>query len=337
MFNPYPSLPYQIKNYVLNSIIGQGGFAIVYKATNVLYNRDFAVKVICQSKISNRNVSSFEAEIKSLTQLDHPNVIRLYDYFKEDDHLFLVLEYCSGGTLEDKILKEEEMSFEAQIKICSQIVSALNYCYDQNIAHRDIKTSNVLIDGNGRIKVTDFGLSQVISHDQNMHQFGGSLHYYSPEICKKVSFNPFKSDVWALGVLFYRLFTYSYPFDGVTEHEIKTKIIDGFYPEKLTGLIGKVVRKMLTPCPEERISIYQLSKMEIFNSPKVNIFANGGKKLLPIPNQAQVNRLRRFSKGCSNVIFHNSKSNENSPQLAKCMNLFCSQTFLSAPLVSEPT
>ena len=112
MFNPYPNLPYQIKNYVLNSIIGQGGFAVVYKARNILYDRDFAVKVICQSKLS--SASTYEAEIQSLTQLDHPNVIRLYDFFKEDSNLFLVLEYCGGGTSSN--LSTDSFCFEILLR-----------------------------------------------------------------------------------------------------------------------------------------------------------------------------------------------------------------------------
>lgn len=329
MFNPYPTLPYQIKNYVLNSIIGQGGFAIVYKARNILYNRDFAVKVICQSKLS--SASTFEAEIQSLTQLDHPNVIRLYDHFQEDNNLILVLEYCGGGTLEDKIMKEEDMPYEMQIQYCQQIVSALKYCYDQNIAHRDIKTSNILLDENGKVKMADFGLSQIINHDGNMKKFGGSLHYYSPEICKKVPFNPFKADVWALGVLFYRLFTFSYPFDGVTDYEIKARIVDGFYPEKLSGIIGKIVRKMLCVEPEERLSIDQISKMEIFKSTAVMPFPFGSKSLQLAKHPQLNNRLRRFSKGAVSTFFHEKKT-ENSPCIAKCMNLYCSQTFRTAPI-----
>ena len=104
MNDPYPKLPHQVRNYVLNSIIGKGGFATVYKAVNVFYNIEFAVKMITPPKNeSSRILRSFEAEVNALIKLDHPNVIRLYDFFEEDGHMFLVLEFCSGGTLENKI------------------------------------------------------------------------------------------------------------------------------------------------------------------------------------------------------------------------------------------
>ena len=211
----------------------------------------------------------------------------------------------------------------------------MKYCYDKNIAHRDIKTSNVLIDENGKIKVADFGLSQLVNHDENMNKFGGSLHYYSPEICKKIAFNPFKSDVWALGVLFYRLFTFSYPFDGITDHEIKSRIVNGFYPEKLSGIIGKIVRKMLCVVPEERISIDQLAKMEVFKTTAICPYPSPfGSKTIQLSKHPQLNnRLRRFSKGAVSTFFHDKKK-DNSPCIAKCMNLYCSQTFLSSPIDS---
>lgn len=267
MFNPYPNLPHQIRNYTLNSIIGQGGFSIVYKATNIFYKMEFAVKVVFKSKMSEANTSTYEAEVNSLIKLDHPNVIRLYDFFTEGNNMFLVLEYCNGGTLEDKITRNEEISESEKINICKQIISALKYCYDMSIAHQDIKTSNILFDNNGRVKVADFGLSGIINHDANINEHKGTLKYSAPEICRLKDFNPFISDIWSLGVLFYRLFTYSYPFNGKTKEDLIRAIINGYYKEKLNGQIKKVVKCMLVVNPDERISILKLSEINLFAAP----------------------------------------------------------------------
>lgn len=265
MFNPYPNLPHQIKNYVLNSIIGQGSFGIVYKAVNLFYNREFAIKVLCHSKNVEQNFITYESEINSLKKLNHPNIVQLYDYFQADDNLFIVLEYCNGGTLEEKIKNNEEISESDKIKICSQLISALNYCYEKYVTHQDIKTANILFD-NGRIKIADFGLSTIVDHDENINVHRGTLSYSAPEVCQNYSFNPFKSDIWSLGVLFYRLFTYSYPFEGCNKDELKKTIINGYYTEKETGVIRKVVEKMLVVNPDDRISIEKLSKMKLFES-----------------------------------------------------------------------
>ncbi|KAK8888345.1 SIK kinase 3 [Tritrichomonas musculus] len=264
MCNPYPNLPHQVRNYVLNSIIGQGASSIVYRATNILYNIEFAVKVVFKSKTADINALTYEAEVNALITLDHPNVIRIYDFFNEENNLFLVLEFCGGGTLEDKISKNEELSENERIKICEQIISALKYCYDKSIAHRDIKAANVLFDNNGRIKVADFGFSGILEHDENVNEHMGTLSYSAPEVCQlKKEFNPFKSDIWSLGVLFYRLFTYSYPFEGKTNEKLKNSIVNGNYQEKLSGKIRKVVKMMLVVDPEKRISIEKLSKINL--------------------------------------------------------------------------
>ena len=292
MFDPFPELPHVVRNYKLTSVIGKGGYGVVYKATNLNYNIDFAVKVIFPNKahrFSNASTMdntqnefihkqklemklnrTFDAEVRALLKLDHPHVIRLYDFFRENDYMFLVLEYCSGGSLEDRIKANEPMSDECKINICYQIISALKYCYDMNIAHRDIKAANVLFDSTGRIKVADFGLSQLMSdHDDNLNQFDGSLYYAAPEIYRKVSFNPFKSDIWALGVLFFRLFTYEYPFYMTNRAALKNQVLSGLYRHILTGKVAAIIKNMLVVDPGKRLNINDLASDSFFTPLKL--------------------------------------------------------------------
>lgn len=267
MFNPYPNLPFQIKDYILTSIIGIGGFAVVYKATHVKFNAEFALKVVGKSAIPGKNAATYNTEINSLSKLDHPNVIKLYDFFIDNGNMILVLEYCQGGTLESRISMDEIISDEDKISICIQIISALKYCYDMSLTHQDIKAGNILFDSKGRVKIADFGLSEFIHHDNSSNQHLGTLHYLAPEVCQKGLFNPFKSDIWSIGVLFYRLFTYTYPFEGNDKVELKDAIIRGFYNERLTGQMLLPIRKMFLINPENRITINKLSKMDMFTIP----------------------------------------------------------------------
>lgn len=333
MFDPFLSLPHTVNNYILNSVIGRGGFAVVYKATHIKYSMDFAIKVMKQCHHAHNNISSFEAEVKSLTKIDHPNVIRLYDYLKDKDNLFLVLEYCSGGTLEDMIARNDEICYSEKIKICSQIISALKYCNEMSIAHYDIKTSNILFDSNGRVKVADFGLSGLIGREKHLKEFKGTLRYLAPEICRRVSFDPFKSDIWSLGVLFYRLFTYQYPFRGRNDKEIRQHIIDGIYPEILVGQIGDIVRKMLNSVPCDRISIEKLADLKIFS--QIDTIHSFHHSRIPL-NQNNFQRKlskKRFSTVSSQVFsISNNRSKDQHPQLAKCVNVHMSQTFLTSPI-----
>ena len=266
MFNPFPRLPFRVNKYNLRSIIGQTEYTVVYKSTGALYDYNYAIKVFSYSNIPKENAAAFEAEVNSFIKLDHPNVVHFYDFFKDENYFYLVLEYCDGGTLQQKIRGKDEMPYSEKIFICSQILSALKYCSDKSISHGDIKTSNILFDCNGDIKVSDFGLNRIIKHHEYCNDFGGSLNYNSPEICKNIPYNQYKSDIWSLGVLFYRLFTQCYPFEGRSIHEIKGRIISGFYPERIAGPIGKVVKKMLNVSPDQRPTITQLSKLDIFRS-----------------------------------------------------------------------
>lgn len=331
MFNPYPNLPHKIRNYVLNSIIGQGASAIVYKATNILYNIDFAVKVVFKSKVSDRNTRTYEAEVNSLVKLDHPNVIRLYDFFNEDNNMFLVLEYCGGGTLEDKILKDEVISENDKLKICSQIISALKYCYDMSIAHQDIKASNVLFDNNGRIKVADFGLSGIINHDANIDLHRGTLCYSAPEVCQIKSFNPFKSDIWSLGVLIYRLFTYSYPFEGSTKEDLKNSIINGYYQDRLSGQIKKIVKSMLVVNPDDRITINRLFHTDLFHPSKITAYPSLNSKVKILQKDSLNIKL---SKRRSSLLY-NQKFDESVTKPRRCSHFIIkpanSQTFADFP------
>ena len=220
-------------------------------------------------------------------------------------------------------------------------MSALIYCYDKSIAHRDIKTANVLFDANERVKVADFGLSELIGHDENFNEFNGSLCYASPEICRMISFNPFKSDIWSLGVLFYRLFTYRNPFNGRTKADLKNKICEGIYADKIRGPISKIIKKMLVVDPEERITYKQLEKLDLFyitnitnikftksNCPAVN----SSRKLL-IPNMIQATCSRRRCSLASTSSEPQQKSaHAHGP---RCLSLFRRPTFTNTPTNNE--
>ncbi|OHS96915.1 CAMK family protein kinase [Tritrichomonas foetus] len=253
-------LPYQIRSYVLESVIGYGGFGTVYKAKSLNYGNEyeFAVKSIKMPDKMNskhyKHYQSFESEVQSLKRLDHPNIIRLYDYFQEGSYMFLVLEYCEGGTLETNI---PTLTYYEKIKACLDIVNGITYIHENMIAHRDIKTLNILFDSNGRAKIADFGLSQKFFQDNDkISKTEGSLLYISPEIIKGVPFSAFKSDIWALGVLIYRVFTGIYPFSGFDKDEIVKNILCGIYNLSLVPppLVG-VVKSSLLPHPEDRMKI----------------------------------------------------------------------------------
>ena len=181
-------------------------------------------------------------------------------------------------------------------------------------------------DNNGRVKISDFGLRLFIDPNENFSEFRGSLTYASPEICKKISYDPFKSDIWSFGVLFYRLFTYTYLFEGKTKQDVKNRIIDGNYPEKIHCSIGKVIRRMLVVSPEEPITIKQLYEMEMFSPVSTNTSPSTQAKFGANMNKFQRSGTRRIS-GISSSFSSNMYPNP----VPKCISVHESRAFLTSP------
>ncbi|OHS97901.1 CAMK family protein kinase [Tritrichomonas foetus] len=306
-FDPFPNLPVMVRQFSLISAIGHGGYGIVYRAINVQYNVDFAVKVIPAPVgiTSDSKTRSYEAEVRSLIKLDHPNVIRIYDTFQENGLFFLVLEYCSGGTLEDKIKANggKPLPLGKQLTICAQIVAALSYCHKMDIAHRDIKTANVLFDQHDRPKIADFGLSshfeKVPDNKRKLHQFDGSFIYAPPEILRKVEYDPFKADIWSLGVLFYRVATGAYPWPLTNMRDLRAAILHAqysFLPP--SHPFSKIMRYMLMINPSDRISCEELLELNFFQDAQ-HAQANKTANLIALKKRVSVLGSSAFFAGLS--------------------------------------
>ena len=292
--DPFPVLPAKVNNYILEKLIGKGGFGYVYLATSTTYQCQFAVKVgiITENDIIKREKikRSFESEFNALKKLDHPNIIRLYDYFDKDDLIFLVLEYCPNGSLEDYIRESEEMeyceiysrsqarfspqtnavndkniyrfsfisSMADKFKISVDIIKAIQYCHENNFAHRDIKTANILFDENGRPKIADFGLARFISDEERIITHEGTALFAAPELFKKNFYDPYKADIWALGVLLYRFFTFKFPFIGNDMKSLAKIIQEACLDFRLLMYVPSmknIIQKMLQVDPSARISL----------------------------------------------------------------------------------
>jgi serine/threonine protein kinase len=196
-------------------------------------------------------------ELQALRSLWNPNVIYLYESFVECGVSFLIFEYCPGGSLADKI-KHKPIPRNELDPICCQLISALRACHAQHIAHLDIKPENILIDKNGRVKLADFGTSQIINGGLSC-QFKGSPAFLAPEILRGQPYNPFKADVWSLGVTLYGLAAGTLPWAGSLEEYLAQAAhglgqVDPIIPKKLV----KLLKLMIRPNPAERVSLNQI-------------------------------------------------------------------------------
>lgn len=259
-----PPLPFTINNYRFDEVIGRGGQSTIFKVWSFKYNRVFAAKVqiIVTEMMQQERMMS---EIEAMKSLDHPNVIQLYDTFTTNNLLFMILEYCENGNLEQYLEEHQNLPIEILLNFCSQILDALKYCHSQQIAHRDIKTSNILLDQYNRLKLSDFGIcSQTTDKMDLISRYSCSWIWAAPEVINKQTYQPLKADVWSLGVLFYKIIIGQMPWPEDNMTTAHNAIINGAYfiPAEISPKISQILKRMLTVEPSQRPDISEIN----FNS-----------------------------------------------------------------------
>ena len=208
--------------------IGSGGFSRCLLVKNKITNQNFACKELVKKSIS--NYEGLMREVNLMIKLDHPNIIKLYEYYEDEKKIYLIMELCTGGELFDKIIKNTENGkpfTEQQVAhIFKQMMSAVNYCHKNGIVHRDLKPENLLYfdqSEDSPIKVIDFGMSQRFDHEKFMTEKVGTAYYVSPEVIKGKYDE--KCDIWSAGVILYILIC-GYPcFNGEDDKEIISSIL----------------------------------------------------------------------------------------------------------------
>jgi calcium-dependent protein kinase len=164
-------------------------------------------------------------EIDILKNLDHPNILRLYEVFEDKKYIYLVTEFCQGGELFDEIIARGKFNERDAAVIIKQLLSAISYCHSKKVSHRDLKPENILIDNKEtlQIKLIDFGTSQRFEDEENMELVLGTAYYIAPEVLK--GHYDEKCDIWSIGVILYILLSGEPPFPGSDDKEILKSVV----------------------------------------------------------------------------------------------------------------
>ena len=258
-----------LDKYTVEKEIGAGGYARCLLVKNKTTGQLYACKELQKNKLN--NVASLKSEIQILIKLDHPNIIKLYEIYENDNYIYLVMELCTGGELFDRIIQKTEQGKQFTEKevanIFQQMMSAINYCHSNKIVHRDLKPENLLLatqDENSPIKVIDFGMSRIFNNKQAMFDKVGTAYYISPEVLD--GFYDEKCDIWSAGVILYILLCGYPPFNGNDDDEIfesikKRKFV---FPEaewaniskEAKDLINKMLSDPLTRLTAEQVLVH---------------------------------------------------------------------------------
>ena len=256
-----------LEDFALGRELGEGLFGRVYLARTKSDLKVVALKVLYKESLEKENVvEQLRREVEIHTRLRHRNIVRMYSYFHDKTKVFLVLEYCPGGTLFDALRNAPNRRFDEPYAagVMRQLCSALAFCHRFQIVHRDIKPENILIGENGEIKLADFGWAVANrSNEQKMSRrtLCGTVDYLPPEM---VEDNPYdeRVDAWMVGVLLYEALVGHPPFTGAQDCETWEKISSGevSVPSFVSSNAADLITRLLTKNPETRMTVEEVAQ-----------------------------------------------------------------------------
>ncbi|KAM4691008.1 MAP/microtubule affinity-regulating kinase 3 isoform 2-T2 [Rhinophrynus dorsalis] len=257
-----------IGNYRLLKTIGKGNFAKVKLARHILTGREVAIKIIDKTQLNPTSLQKLFREVRIMKILNHPNIVKLFEVIETEKTLYLVMEYASGGEVFDYLVAHGRMKEkEARAKF-RQIVSAVQYCHQKHIVHRDLKAENLLLDADMNIKIADFGFSNEFTVGNKLDTFCGSPPYAAPELFQGKKYDGPEVDVWSLGVILYTLVSGSLPFDGQNLKELRERVLRGKYriPFYMSTDCENLLKRFLVLNPSKRGTLEQIMKDRWINA-----------------------------------------------------------------------
>jgi serine/threonine-protein kinase len=268
----------QLLNYKIISILGEGGMGTVYLAEHNNFDRRVAIKAIHPHLAKNEEIlNRFNNEAATMARLQHPNIVSLFDYYSDEEGLYLIMELVEGVELET-YLRNIGCPLDEHVTAAfmKQLLDAFSHAHDKGVVHRDIKPANILIADDGTIKVLDFGIAKIVDGEgnHNLTKTGtqiGTVFYMSPEQVqgKKVDL---RSDIYSLGVTFYQMLTAQNPyFNCTTEFDVYSKIVQEQLPNpksvnpNISDAFVSILNKATAKDPEMRFQTCQQFNQAILN------------------------------------------------------------------------
>ncbi|GMN43534.1 hypothetical protein TIFTF001_012742 [Ficus carica] len=250
-----------MNKYELGSLLGQGTFAKVYHGRSLSSGQSVAIKIISKDKVSRKVLmEQIKREISVMRLMKHPNIVSLHEVMASKRKIYFAMEFAKGGELFDKVAKQGRLREDLARKYFQQLIGAVDYCHSRGVYHRDLKPENLLLDENGDLKVSDFGLSALWDsrrQDGLLHTTCGTPAYVAPEVIHRRGYDGAKADIWSCGVILFVLLAGYLPFNEQNLMDLYKKIFKGKFrcPQWFPLEVRKLLSKILDPNPSKRISI----------------------------------------------------------------------------------
>uniref|UniRef100_A0A8C1Z0H3 non-specific serine/threonine protein kinase n=1 Tax=Cyprinus carpio TaxID=7962 RepID=A0A8C1Z0H3_CYPCA len=254
--------PLQVGFYEIIRTLGKGNFAVVKLARHKVTKTQVAIKIIDKTRLNSSNLEKIYREVQIMKLLNHPHIIKLYQVMETKDMLYIVTEYAKNGEMFDYLTSNGRMSENEARKKFWQILTAVDYCHQHHIVHRDLKTENLLLDANMNIKLADFGFGNFYNSGEPLSTWCGSPPYAAPEVFEGKEYEGPQLDIWSLGVVLYVLVCGSLPFDGDSLPALRQRVTEGRFriPFFMSQDCENLIRKMLVVDPAKRINVAQIKQ-----------------------------------------------------------------------------
>ncbi|KZV51930.1 CBL-interacting protein kinase 13 [Dorcoceras hygrometricum] len=252
-----------MKKYEVGRLLGQGSFAKVYYGRNLKTGQSVAIKVIDKEKVLKIGLmNQTKREISVMGLIKHENVVQFYEVMATKTKIFYVMEYAKGGELFQKVSRGK-LKEDIARKYFQQLICAVYFCHRRGVYHRDLKPENLLLDEDGNLKVSDFGLnalSESKRRDGLLHTTCGTPAYVAPEVISRKGYDGAKADVWSCGVILFVMLAGYLPFHDSNVMEMYRKISMAEYkcPHWFPIEVRRLLSKILDPNPSTRISICRI-------------------------------------------------------------------------------
>ncbi|OHT01316.1 CAMK family protein kinase [Tritrichomonas foetus] len=255
-------MPKTVGDYKILRTLGEGAFSKVKQAVNTKNNQVYAMKIIDNNLVKQNNMENqLKREIKVMSQMDHPGLIKLHAVMHSSKNIFLVLDLAEGGELFNKLAQDGPLPESIARSYFQQLIDALDYMHSRNAIHRDLKPENLLLDAEGKLKIADFGLSIMAqSSDDLLKTRCGTPNYVAPEIfCADGYVGP-PADIWSAGVILFVMLAAALPFDAPTLPELARQIMNVqiMYPRNFPKGAVDLMKHIIIADPSKRYTIEQI-------------------------------------------------------------------------------
>uniref|UniRef100_A0A803NGB2 non-specific serine/threonine protein kinase n=1 Tax=Cannabis sativa TaxID=3483 RepID=A0A803NGB2_CANSA len=280
--------------FEIGKLLGHGTFAKVYLAKNIKSGESVAIKVIDKEKILKGGlIAHIKREISILRRVRHPNIVQLFEVMATKAKIYFVMEYVRGGELFNKVAKGR-LKEELARNYFQQLISAVSFCHARGVFHRDLKPENLLLDENGNLKVSDFGLSAVsdqIRQDGLFHTFCGTPAYVAPEVLARKGYDAAKVDIWSCGVILFVLMAGYLPFHDQNIMAMYKKIYKGEFrcPRWFSPELSRLLSRVLDTNPETRVTIPHIMENRGFDLS--GLFEEGSEEESRFVSSASVSKI----------------------------------------------